>query len=228
MYVNDIDIREYGGTIIYRNLSSNRVSSGVKWDYVLDRPEEYGSSVEFKDVKIDLILECDSETQFQYRLNKLAEAFRRGGEVKFKDLRYIYKMYLKTKPEYEKLTERHYRVELNLDSDYGLSGLKTASGTTSVSVSNMGNYRTPANIILVASSTLATMTINGFEHTIKLSNIPSGATVILDGLTGQIKVNGSNAIDKLTTFHLPYLPLGTSTISCSGASSINVGYYERY
>lgn len=228
MYVNGIDIREYGGAIIYRNLSSNRVSSGVKWDYILDRPESYGSGIEFKDVKLDLIFECKTETQFQYNLNKLSEQFRKGAEVRFKDLPYKYMMYSKIKPEYEKIAENHYRVELNLDSDFGVSELKTKTGVTFVNINNSGNYRTPARLSISTSLAHSEMIITGFEHLIKLSNIPKNSNIFIDTISGVIKVNGVNAIDKLTTFHLPYIPVGDVSIGCDAIDSITVQYYERY
>ena len=95
MYLNGKHISEYGGKLIYRNLSSNRLSTRVKWDYYLDKPENYGSGLEFKDVKLDIILECATEEIFQYNLNEISEIFRKGGEVRFTDLPYLYKMYKK-------------------------------------------------------------------------------------------------------------------------------------
>ena len=79
MYLNDIDIKQFGGKLKYRNISSNRVSSGVKWEYYMDRPESFGSATELKDVQLGLILTADNETIFQRNLNLLAEEFRKGG-----------------------------------------------------------------------------------------------------------------------------------------------------
>jgi hypothetical protein len=73
----------------------------------MDRPESFGSAIEFKDVQLGLILTADNETIFQRNLNLLAEEFRKGGVVKFKDMPYTYTMYLKTKPEYDKLQKTY-------------------------------------------------------------------------------------------------------------------------
>ena len=228
MYLNGKHISEYGGKLIYRNLSSNRLSTGVKWDYYLDRPENYGSGLEFKDVKLDLILECATEEIFQNNLNEISEIFRKGGEVRFKDLPYLYKMYAKVKPEYEKIAEHHYRVELNLDSDFGISEIRTVTGSNSVSVNNKGNYRTPAKLILTVPAMQSSLTVSGFEHTLRLVNTPTNANIVIDASTGQVTINGNNAIDKVDSFHLPYLMVGSHTIRCNVNCTMQIQYYERY
>ena len=228
MFINGKDISTYNGKLIYRNLSSNRVSSGVKWDYFLDRPQEFGSGLEFKDVKLDLLLACKSEQVFQYNLNSIAEELRRGGEIKFKDLPYIYTMYLKVKPEYEKISQTHYRVELNLDSDFGVTDLFSVNGSNSVTVNNKGLYKTPAIITLTVPSSHNSLILTGFEHSFKMDSIPSNSVIIIDALSGQITVNGVNAIDKVTSFHLPKLLVGSHNIKCNVPCNITIQYYERF
>ena len=227
MYLNDIDIKQFGGKLIYRNISSNRVSSGVKWEYYMDRPESFGSAIEFKDVQLGLILTADNETIFQRNLNLLAEEFRKGGVVKFKDMPYTYTMYLKTKPEYDKLNQTTYKVDLNLDGDFGLSDRKTVSGGNSLSVVNNGIYKTPVVLTVTLANGVTGFTINGFEHDFTMKGLPSGATVIIDTMNGVIKANGVNAIDKVESFHLPKLNVGKSTIRTSSSCNMTIQFYER-
>lgn len=227
MYLNDIDIKQFGGKLIYRNISSNRVSSGVKWEYYMDRPESFGSAIEFKDVQLGLILTADNETIFQRNLNLLAEEFRKGGVVKFKDMPYTYTMYLKTKPEYDKLNQTTYKVDLNLDGDFGLSDRKTVSGGNSLSVVNGGIYKTPVVLTVTLANGVTGFTINGFEHDFTMKGLPSGATVIIDTMNGVIKANGVNAIDKVESFHLPKLNVGESTIRTSSSCNMTIQFYER-
>lgn len=227
MYLNDIDIKQFGGKLIYRNISSNRVSSGVKWEYYMDRPESFGSAIEFKDVQLGLILTADDETMFQRNLNLLAEEFRKGGVVKFKDMPYTYTMYLKTKPEYDKLNQTTYKVDLNLDGDFGLSDKKTVSGGNSLSVVNSGVYKTPVVLNITLANGVTGFTINGFEHDFTMKGLPSGATVLIDTMNGVIKANGVNAIDKVESFHLPKLNVGESTIRTSSSCNMTIQFYER-
>ena len=227
MYLNDIDIKQFGGKLIYRNISSNRVSSGVKWEYYMDRPESFGSAIEFKDVQLGLILTADNETIFQRNLNLLAEEFRKGGVVKFKDMPYTYTMYLKTKPEYDKLNQTTYKVDLNLDGDFGLSDKKTVSGGNSLSVANNGVYKTPVVLTVTLANGVTGFTINGFEHDFTMKGLPSGATVLIDTMNGVIKANGVNAIDKVESFHLPKLNVGESTIRTSSSCNMTIQFYER-
>ena len=50
MYINDVDIKNYGGKLLDRNISPNRVSQNYTWEYTLDSPTFYGSALDFKDV----------------------------------------------------------------------------------------------------------------------------------------------------------------------------------
>lgn len=228
MLINNKDIQDFGGKLIYRNLSSNRVSQGATWDYFLDRPVDFGAGIEFKDVKLKVLVVAKSEDIFQRNLNKLSEEFRRGGVVKFKDLPYTYKMYLKQKPEYEKLNETNYEVEFNLDSDFGISEKIFKSGSNSITLTNKGTYATPVKMVINVPAMQSTFSVSGFAHTFTMKSIPQNATITIDSSTGEVSINGSRAIDKVTSFHLPKLTVGETTIKGSANCTINLEYYERY
>lgn len=229
MKVNGIDVyQKFNATLLDRNIPTNRVSSSYRWDYQMDRPAFFGNAVEFKDVLLYFKVEADTEEIFYQVMAEMAELFRRGGNVKFDDIKYTYKMYLRQAPTYTKLNETVYRLDFVLDSDYGVTDEKIVeSSTNTITINNRGAYPTPARVWITTTAMKERLTITGFDHTIVLKEVPTNAGILIDNMNGKLTINGANAIDKLITYHLPTLPVGTSQISVDADCEIRIAYKER-
>ena len=228
MQINGKHISTFGATLLDRNISSNRVSYNAKWDYMMDMPSFYGNTLEFKDVLLYFLVKADTEETFIKNMGLMCEEFRKGGVVRFDDIKLNYTMYLKQKPEYTKLNEDTYRLDFVLDSDYGLSDLKSVSGSKIVEVNNNGSYPTPAIVNITLPVAQSEFTIQGFERALVFKDLPNSTKIYVNTYDGTIQVNGVNGVTKLKSFHLPKLPVGYSQIVASANCSIQVNYYERY
>lgn len=229
MKINNIDIRQFKATLLDRNISSNRVNPDYSWDVTLDEPTFFGNALDFKDVLLYFLVEVNTEEQFLTIMGEMAELFRKGATVEFDDIKYSYRMFLKQKPEYTKLNPTSYRLDFVLDSDYGVLPMKYKEvQTNTMTVNNYGLYSTPARLWITNTIITETLTITGFEHTIVLKDIPANANILIDGIDGQLTVNGVNAIGKLVTFHLPKLARGVTQITASATCNLRIAYQERY
>lgn len=230
MLINGIDISTYGAKLLDRNISINRMSSNYSWEFNFDSPSFFGSSLDFKDVLLYVLFKAENEETFLKRLGKLSEQLRYGATVKFKDISMEYKMYLKEKPEYDRLTDKYYKVTFSLDGDFGLSDTKVFQGTeiTSLKVKNNGTYTTPIRLEITFPNTHNNVTISGLEHTIYLKNIGANSTIVLDSITGDILYNGEAGIDKFDGFYLPKVKAGEATIRSSVNCNMTVSFKERY
>lgn len=228
MKINGKNISTFGATLLDRNISSNRVSYNARWDYMMDRPAFYGNSLEYKDVLLYFLVKAKTEEIFLKNMGLMCEEFRKGGVVRFDDIKLNYTMYLKQKPEYTKLNKDTYRLDFVLDSDYGVTDLKSVSGKTSVEVNNRGSYPTPAQVTINVPVMQSKLVIDGFERRFILKDVPSNANVFIDTMTGVVWINGVNAIEKMESFHLPKLPVGFTNITVNTECDIQINYYERY
>ena len=230
MYINDIDISNYGGKLLDRNISPNRVSQNYTWEYTLDSPTFYGSALDFKDVLLYVLFEADSEEVFLKNLGRVSEEFRHGAKVRFKNIDLEYTMYLTQKPDYDRLNNRFYKVSFVLDGNFGLGERKVQSGTnvSRLTITNNGVYASPAVLTVKPRVYQSTLTIQGFEKTISLDKINANDVIIINAETGQITINGNAGISKYNSFYLPKAKVGTSTIQTSTASDITVVFSERY
>ena len=230
MYINDIDISNYGGKLLDRNISPNRVSQNYTWEYTLDSPTFYGSALDFKDILLYVLFEADSEEVFLKNLGRVSEEFRHGAKVRFKNIDLEYTMYLTQKPDYDRLNSRFYKVSFVLDGNFGLGERKVQSGTnvSRLTITNNGVYASPAVLTVKPRTYQSTLTIQGFEKTISLDKINANDVIIINAETGQITINGNAGISKYNSFYLPKAKVGTSTIQTSTASDITVVFSERY
>ena len=230
MYINDIDIKNYGGKLLDRNISPNRVSQNYTWEYTLDSPTFYGSALDFKDVLLHVLFEADSEEIFLKNLGRLSEEFRHGARVRFKDINLQYTMYLTEKPEHDRLNNRFYKVTFVLDGNFGLGERKVYNSTnvSRITIENNGVYATPALVTIKPRAYQSTLTIQGFEKTVSFDKINANDVVVIDAESGQVTINGNAGISKYNSFYLPKVKVGVSTIMVSTASDISVVFNERY
>lgn len=228
MRINGKHISTFGATLLDRNISSNRVSYNVKWDYMMDMPSFYGNTLEFKDALLYFLVKAKTEEIFLKNMGLMCEEFRKGGVVRFDDIKLNYTMYLKQKPEYTKLNKDTYRLDFVLDSDYGISDMKSVSGDTTIDINNRGAYPTPAIVNIKLPVAQSEFTIQGFERAVVLKDLPNNAEIYINTYEGVIRINGENGIPKLKSFHLPKLPVGYTQIIASANCEIQVNYYERY
>lgn len=228
MKINNIPISNYGATLVGRIISPNRVSTSTSWDFRMDSPIYYGSSLDFKKVSLSFVFTCNTEEIFVKNLGIISEALRHGAVVRFDDISLDYTMYITEIPDYEKLNATNYRVDFELNSDFGVTDYITTTGSTKVSVTNSGTYPTPVRLTLTVPASQSKLTIYGLDRTFVLKDTPNNANIIIDSELGLITVNGVNAIDKVDSFYLPKLPIGANQVSCSTTCDITVSYRERY
>lgn len=71
-----------------------------------------------------------------------------------------------------------------------------------------GNRWTPCRLSITALEYIETMKINGLSDEITIKTIPRGATVVIDGETGFVTMDGENKFKDVEMFEFPYLKTG--------------------
>ena len=149
MIINGIDISNFGGKVIDKLISPNRVNNALSWDTV--NPQLIDSKFDFKNISITLFMKAETEQEFIGNVSKLTELFRLGATVKFADIPYSYKCYVRIVPDITRLNHKQeYKVIFDCDAEFGTVGgasTVTASNTLTMKVTNPGNYITPAEAL---------------------------------------------------------------------------------
>lgn len=230
MIINGIDISTFGGKVLDKSISPNRVNNSLNWDSI--NPQLLESKFDYKEVSITLLINADSEEDAIAKISKLSEMFRLGAEVKFNDISYYLKCFILSKPDVTRLNHRNqYQVIFDCESEFGyISSVKEVRGsnTTSLVVNNDGNYPTPVQVRLVPKSASANLYINGLIKNFTLTNVKAGDVLIVDGVTGEVSCNGSANINNFWGWNLPMIQTGNVTFKTNVACDITVTFNERY
>lgn len=230
MIINGIDISTFGGKVIDKSISPNRVNNSLNWDTI--NPQLLESKFDYKEVSITLLINADSEEDAVAKISKLSEMFRLGAEVKFNDISYYLKCFILSKPDVTRLNHRNqYQVIFDCESEFGyISSVKEVRGsnTTSLVVNNDGNYPTPVQVRLVPKSASANLYINGLIKNFTLTNVKAGDVLVVDGVTGEVSCNGSANINNFWGWNLPMIQTGNVTFKTNVACDITVTFNERY
>lgn len=230
MIINGIDISTFGGKVIDKSISPNRVNNSLNWDAI--NPQLLESKFDYKEVSITLLINANSEEDAIAKISKLSEMFRLGAEVKFKDIGYYLKCFILSKPDITRLNHRNqYQVIFDCESEFGyISSVKEVRGsnTTSLVVNNDGNYPTPVQVRLVPKSASANLYINGLIKNFTLTNVKAGDVLIVDGVTGEVSCNGNANINNFWGWNLPMIQTGNVTFKTNVACDITITFNERY
>ena len=230
MIINGIDISTFGGKVIDKSISPNRVNNSLNWDAI--NPQLLESKFDYKEVSITLLINADSEEDAVAKISKLSEMFRLGAEVKFNDISYYLKCFILSKPDVTRLNHRNqYQVIFDCESEFGyISSVKEVRGsnTTSLVVNNDGNYPTPVQVRLVPKSNSANLYINGLIKNFTLTNVKAGDILVVDGVTGEVSCNGLANINNFWGWNLPMIQTGNVTFKTNVACDITVTFNERY
>ena len=230
MIINGIDISNFGGKVIDKLISPNRVTNTLSWDTV--NPQLVDSKFDFKNISITILMKAETEQEFIGNISKLTELFRLGATVKFADIPHSYKCYVRTVPDITRLNHKQeYKVILECDAEFGTTGERfttTASNTLTMKVTNPGNYITPARVVLTAREAGSNLYINGLVKNFTFTNVKVGDIIVVDGVTGEILRNGSIDINNFYGWNLPNLPIGDTTIKTNLRCDIEISYLARY
>ena len=230
MVINGIDISEFGGKVIDKLISPNKVNNSLSWDTI--NPQLIESKFEFKSISITLFLKAESEQDYIRNVSRLTEMLRLGANVKFKDVPYTYKCYVRNIPDITRLNHRQeYKIIFDCEAEFGTTGSTTvvsASNALAMSMTNIGNYITPARVMLTMKEAGANLYINGLVKNFTFTNVKVGDIIVVDGVNGDIMRNGVIDINNFYGWNLPMLPVGDTIIKTNLRCDMEISYLARY
>lgn len=134
---------------------------------------------------------------------------------------------LKTIAVEESSIRRFHKLTLTLDG-YEYSAQMTASGSSSIAVSNPGTLPTPCILTLTPTQAAGSITVSGFyTGSLTVTNVTSGKAIVINGETGVITEN--NVLKDYAIWRLPALSPGSSTITISSSHcTAQIQFKPRY
>ena len=133
---------------------------------------------------------------------------------------------LKNHDRKENAQRRYHMLELTFEGyEYGTPVVVTGSGASQLTVSNPGNLPSPCQIEITPTVGVASIILHGIcrdsstgeDLPVTVSNLETGKTVILDGLTGLITQEGRQKGMDVTIWALPVMQPGENIVTVNSS-----------
>lgn len=217
MRINGIDIRRYGAKQLTVETQPPKMAAGYEMFPKSLLPVEYETNVPLGTMKVTIYFRERNRAALERTMSSFMEQFRvsciideiRGYKGKFKAFL--------TDDTYTKTLKLEKRIlELSFDGYFYDEEKETVyDAKTSGKLYAEGSRNPPCIIEVTAKSDLTgyALTVNGDIYTI--ATLAAGKTIIIDGTTGTVTLDGENAFSAVDLWQFPRLQTGENWLTFS-------------
>lgn len=217
MRINGTDIRRYGAKQLTVEVQPPKMAAGYELFPKALLPVEYETDIPLGTMSVTIYFRERNRAALQRTMSSFMEQF--GASCTIDEIRGYkgkFKAFL-TDGKYTKTLKLEKKIlELSFDG-YFFDEEKEAifDAKTSGKLYAEGSRKTPCVIEITAKSSLAgyALTINGDAY--KVETLAAGKTVIIDGVTGKVTLDGENAFSIVDMWQFPRLRTGENTLTFS-------------
>lgn len=229
MTINGWDISTVGGRQWTVRRGYSQVSNKSEWTAGSATPVVLPSTLGFKTMQVVILIKALNKEAVQLGISTILAKLLEPADIVLDGMTRKFYGYLKGYSVNEATQRRSnpfHTLTLNMEG-FEYSTQVSASGSSSITVNNPGTVEGPAVLTVVPTQAAGTITISGLGDDIKLKNVVSGTTYIVNGETGVIKA-GNNLAD-MDIWTLPVIQPGSNTITLSSSfATATVAFKPRY
>lgn len=231
MKVNGIDARKYNAKLLTVEIQPPQITINHEWLKGALKPVEFETDVTMGHMKICMYFRGKDRNSIIRTMSEFMSNFTEACDLELDGYKGKYRGFL-TMDDFEKtITKKRYKINLEFDGYFFDDEItKTFDGVTSGRFFMVGSRRTPCIVEVYAKSALTDYVIKGFgDDDIRIQNLASGKTVIIDGIKGIVTISGVNAFDKVNLWEFPTIKSGgTSLTFSSDEARVTVRYYPMW
>lgn len=221
MKVNDIDISKYGAKQLTADVQPPSISANYEWVTGAVLPMELESEVQMGHLKLSVYLKGKNRDGIIRSASELMANFTKVCDLEIDGYTGKYRGFM-TANDYAKTIAKDRHI-LNIEFDgffYDEEQELVFDGTDAAVVSKIGTRDTPCIIEIYAKSNLTNYIVRGFgDDNIVVSSLAAGKTVVIDGVTGLVTIDGENAFDLVSLWEFPKLAAGETSLTFSSTQA---------
>lgn len=238
MTINGWDISEAGAVQWNVTPAFLDVSNDSDWDSSAAIPSLFKNNFDFAEFKIAVLIKADGgRDAILKRCSTVLSHLIEPAEIVLDDFSYNIYGVLKKYSHDETAINHFHKLTLTIEG-YKYGDAVTASmgsSDTTLTIENEGNIDTPCVVTISPQIGQSSLVISGIckdrlgdDLAVTISNVTTGAEIVLNGENGLFTVNG--AVSKnIVIWTLPTLKPGTNTLTFSNKNNIvTVTYKPRY
>lgn len=231
MRINGIDVRKYGAKQLTVDIQPPKMAASYEMMAKSLLPTEYETDIPMGSMNMTIYFIESNRATLQRTMSSFMELFKYPCVIdEIKGFKGKYKAYLKD-DTYNK-TLKNQKAILKLDFDgYFFDEEKTAefNGKTEGKLYAEGSRNTYCTIEITAKSELSeyTVVLNGEKYIV--DQLETGKTIVINGNTGKITMDGANAFDHVDMWEFPRLHSGENMMEFSSAqANVKIRYVPMW
>lgn len=227
MKINGMDIRKYDAKQLKADLQPPSISVNYEWVTGALLPTEFDTSVEMGHLKLSIYFKGKNRNSIIRSASEFMANFTKACDLELDGYKGKYRGFM-TSDDYEKtIAKDRYILNIEFDGFFYDDEIEiTFDGKTSGKYYMVGSRDAPCIVEVYAKDELTNYTIRGLgTDDIIIESLKAGKTVIIDGKTGLVTVDGENAFDKVDLWEFPKLTAGETTLMFSNtAAAVKIRY----
>ena len=207
MKVNGIDIRKYDAKQLTVDVQPPPISVNYEWITGALLPIEFETNIKMGHLKLSVYFKGKNRNSIIRLASEFMANFKQSCDLELDGYKGKYKGFM-TSNDYEKtiVKDRHI-LNLELDGFFYDDELEIVfDGKATATLYRVGSRDVPCIIEIYAKNNLINYTIKGFEENdIVIKTLEAGKTLVIDGISGFVVVDGVNEFDKVDLWEFPKL-----------------------
>ena len=230
MLINNIDISIFKARYSSKDIQSSDIIVKEEWFENSLIPLYLGKQETYKLIKVKLIIKDKDEESCLLNISNLVKQFEKC-TIKFDDLNYFYDCTI-LNVNHVRVVKGLYTLDVGLKSGYAYKPtiIEVANRITSKTINVAGNTETPCIVEIVPSIDTIDIILDGFaDDPIIIKNLKANKTVIVDGESQMVTVDGINKYGDTDMWDFPSLKPGNNNLKFSRNNcDIKVKYKPRF
>lgn len=217
MKINGIDIRKYDAKQLTADVQPPSFSNSYEWPTGAALPTEFETEVQMGHLKLSIYFKGKDRNNIIRAASEFMSNFTKACKMELDGYAGTYIGFITTNDYEKKNVKQRYIVNLEFDGFFVDDDLSIIfDGKTSASFYKVGTRDTPCVVEVYAKNTLTNYTIAGLgDDDIIVESLTAGKTVVIDGKTGLVTIDGANAFDKVNIWTFPVLKTGETALKFS-------------
>lgn len=231
MRVNGIDVRKYGAKLLTVEVQPPKMTGSYEILPKALLPTEYETDIPLGSLKITVYFRGKNRAALQRTMSSFMELFRASCVLdEIKGYKGKYKAFLTDDSYKSTLKQQKKILELSFDGYFFDEGKEAIfDAKTSGKLYAEGSRDAPCVIEVTAKSAVTdyTVTLNGEAYTIEA--LEAGKTIIIDGRSGKVLLDGENAFRIVDMWQFPRLHTGENALTfSSNKAKVTVKYIPMW
>ena len=230
MLVNNIDISIFKAKYLNKDIQTATIVMLSEWLKNSLIPLDLSKQENYKPLKIQLKIKDVDDESCLNNIGDLIKQFE-NCTIKFDDLSLYYDCTIVNK-SHKRIVKGKYTLDIELKSGYAYKPTITEAmnRVTSKTINILGNTETPCIIEITASIDTIDIIVEGFaDDPIIIKNLKTNKTVIVDGESQMVTVDGINKYGDTDMWDFPSLKPGNNNLKFSRNNcDIKVKYKPRF